>query len=96
MEVAQICGGRLIVMTPLYSIWTRSPREKQQAWSVRTKMDCWLQQSQTRSWPERTSCTTAISVVVSIVSKVIPSNHLMLCKREKECAERRGVLFMKS
>lgn len=31
MQMALICGGRLMVMAPLNSIRTRSPQEKQQA-----------------------------------------------------------------
>ena len=42
-------GGRLMVMAPLYSISTQSPREKQQARWVRTRTVCRVQQSQTRS-----------------------------------------------
>ena len=42
-------GGRLMVMAPLYSISTQSPREKQQALWVRTRTVCRVQQSQTRS-----------------------------------------------
>ena len=37
MEMALIWGGRLMVMAPLYSISTQSPREKQQARWVWTR-----------------------------------------------------------
>ena len=42
-------GGRLMVMAPLCSISTQSPREKQQALWVWTRTVCRVQQSQTRS-----------------------------------------------
>ena len=49
IEIALICGGRLLVITPLYSIRTQSPREKQQACWVCTRTVCRVRQSQTRS-----------------------------------------------
>ena len=89
MRMALTWGGRLAVMAPLCSICTQSPREKQQAWSVFTKTCCRVQQSQTRSWQHRTSRTTAVKRIVSIASKIVPSNRFMLCRAGAEGASSR-------
>ena len=62
MQVAEIWGGRLMVIAPLYSMHTQSPTEKQCAFGVWTSTSWEVQRSQTNRSQQLTQQTRAFMV----------------------------------
>ena len=56
---AEIWGGMLRVMAPLYSMTTRSQGQKQQDWLVLTSTSWSVLRSRTKSWSHMTSSMQA-------------------------------------